>query len=103
MLVMKRRQGEAILIGDEIEIQLAHIGRNKVKIAIRAPRDIRVIAKEIQNVRDENQAAASTDLAQVISQMEPIQQRYQRAVRTLGDLIGRDTEPKTESAKLECL
>jgi len=73
MLMMKRRQGEAILIGDDIEIQLAHIGRSKVKLAIRAPRHLRVIAKEIQQVRNENQAAAElgcgTDLEDVISQI----------------------------------
>jgi hypothetical protein len=35
MLMMKRRQGEAILIGDDIEIHLAHIGRTRVKIGIK--------------------------------------------------------------------
>ena len=38
MLVMSRRQGETILIGDEIEIVIAHIGRSRVKVGIRAPR-----------------------------------------------------------------
>jgi len=73
--MMKRRQGEAILIGDDIEIQLAHIGRSKVKLAIRAPRHLRVIAKEIEQVRNENQAAAalhtSMDLAKLIGKISP--------------------------------
>ena len=77
-MMMKRRQGEAILIGDDIEIQLAHIGRSKVKLAIRAPRHLRVIAKEIQQVRAENQAAAdlgpAADLAEVISRIQPAAQ-----------------------------
>ena len=98
MLMMKRREGEAILIGDEIEIQLAYIGRKRVKIAIRAPRNLRVIAKEIQNVRDENQAAAviaaGTDLASVISRVESTQQRYQGApVRTVPGAIVPDADP----------
>jgi sRNA-binding carbon storage regulator CsrA len=33
-MVMRRREGEKILIGDQIVIHIAHIGRNKVKIAI---------------------------------------------------------------------
>ncbi len=60
MLVMRRRQGETILIGGEIEIHIAHIGRSRVKIAIRAPKDVRVVAKELQEVGEENRAAAAT-------------------------------------------
>jgi carbon storage regulator len=62
MLVMRRRQGETILIGDEIEIHIAHIGRSRVKIGIHAPRDLRVVAKEIKLVGEENRAAAEADV-----------------------------------------
>lgn len=59
MLVMSRRQGDTILIGDEIEIVISHIGRTKVKIGIRAPREVLVIAGEVKMVRDQNLAAAA--------------------------------------------
>jgi carbon storage regulator len=58
MMVMRRREGEKILIGDDIVIHIAHIGRNKVKIAIDAPREIPIVAEEVKVVRDENLAAA---------------------------------------------
>ena len=58
MLMMSRREGETILIGDEIEIVIAHIGRSRVKVGIRAPRETLVIAHEVKLVRDENLAAA---------------------------------------------
>ncbi len=58
MLMMKRRAGESILIGDDIEIHLAHIGRTRVKIGIQAPRSVTVVAKEVKLVRDQNRAAA---------------------------------------------
>jgi len=58
MLVMARRQGETILIGDRIEIVIAHIGRSRVKVGIRAPREMTVMAREVKLVRDENLAAA---------------------------------------------
>jgi carbon storage regulator len=58
MMVMRRRQGEKILIGDDIVIHIAHIGRNRVKIGIEAPKDVRVVAEEVQAVREENLAAA---------------------------------------------
>jgi carbon storage regulator len=59
MLVMSRRQGETILIGEQIEIVIAHIGRSRVKVGIRAPRETVVVAREVKLVRDENLAAAS--------------------------------------------
>ncbi len=60
MLLMRRRQGETILIGDQIEIHIAHIGRTRVKMAISAPREIRVVAKEVEVVGRQNRAAASS-------------------------------------------
>jgi carbon storage regulator len=58
MLVMSRRQGETILIGGEIEIIIAHIGRSRVKVGIRAPRQMPVVARELKLVSEENRAAA---------------------------------------------
>ena len=58
MLVMRRRPGEAILIGDDIEIQILDIGRTRVKIGITAPREIAVTSREARLVRNENLAAA---------------------------------------------
>jgi carbon storage regulator len=58
MLMMSRREGEVILIGGDIEILIARIGRSRVKVGIRAPRSVSVVAREVQLVRDENLAAA---------------------------------------------
>ena len=60
MLMMSRRQGETILIGGEIEIVIAHIGRSRVKVGIRAPRQTQVVAREMKLVSEENLAAAGT-------------------------------------------
>ena len=60
MLMMSRRQGETILIGDTIEIVIAHLGRTRVKVGIRAPREMPVLARELKLVRDENVTAASS-------------------------------------------
>ena len=58
MLMMSRRQGETILIGDDIEIVIAHLGRSRVRLGIRAPRETPVVAREVKLVREENLAAA---------------------------------------------
>ena len=66
MLIMSRRQGETILIGNDIEIVIAHIGRSRVKVGIRAPRQLPVVAKEVKLVGEENRAAAQTPSADVL-------------------------------------
>jgi carbon storage regulator len=71
MMVMRRREGEKILIGDNVTIHIAHIGRNKVKIAIEAPREIPIVAEEMRVVRDENVAAALVDVAVLHSKIFP--------------------------------
>jgi len=58
MLVMRRRAGESILIGDDIEIQIIHIGESRIKIGITAPKSVPVTMKEVHLVRQENLAAA---------------------------------------------
>ena len=72
---MSRRQGETILIGDEIEILIAHIGRSRVKVGIRAPRQLPVIAREMKLVREENVAAATgtapAALSGLIARLQP--------------------------------
>ena len=81
MLVMSRRQGETILIGDEIEIVIAHIGRSRVKVGIRAPRQMPVIAREIKMIRDENlraAGAAACDLSSLIARLHPPPRRPER-------------------------
>ena len=42
MLITSRRQGEAFLIGEEIEILIVRVGRSRVRVGIRAPRECRV-------------------------------------------------------------
>jgi carbon storage regulator len=75
MLVMSRRQGETILIGDDVEILIAHIGRSRVKVGIRAPRQTPVVAREMKLVREENLAAAARSsqpaLSGLIARLKP--------------------------------
>ena len=58
MLVIRRRAGESILIGEDIEIQVAEIGAGRVKLGIAAPAEVAVLRKEVKLTRDQNLAAA---------------------------------------------
>ena len=61
MLVLTRRIGECIRIGDDISIRVLEIQRGQVRMAIDAPRDIPVHREEIyRQVQEENRRAAET-------------------------------------------
>lgn len=64
MLVIKRKQGEALLIGDNIEINIVSIESGSVKLAVSAPKSITILRKELyKEVEEENQNAISTDIS----------------------------------------
>jgi carbon storage regulator CsrA len=60
MLVIRRRAGQSIRIGDEIEIHVAEISPTKVTIAIRAPRDVSVSRAELTLTKEQNLLAADS-------------------------------------------
>ena len=57
MLITRRRQGEAIIIGGTIEVRVLEIGQGRVKLGILAPSEVAVERKELRLVSDENQTA----------------------------------------------
>jgi len=60
MLIITRRPGEKIMLGDDIVVHVMEIVGNSVRIGIQAPRAVPVYREEIWNaVREENQAAAA--------------------------------------------
>ncbi len=59
MLIVTRRAGEKIMLGDDIVVHVMEIVGNSVRVGIQAPRSIPVYREEIWNaVRAENRAAA---------------------------------------------
>jgi carbon storage regulator len=58
MLVIRRRAGEALLIGDDVEIEILDTGSSQVKLGIRAPKHVIVLRKEIQITGQQNLAAS---------------------------------------------
>ena len=58
--MLRRRAGESLLIGKEIEIEFLEVGAQAVKIGIKAPKHIPILRKELQLVRAQNQVAAQT-------------------------------------------
>ena len=62
MLVITRKKGESLLLGDDIEITIVKIEDGNVKLAISAPRNISILRKELYKaVTEENKNASIFD------------------------------------------
>ena len=60
MLMMTRRAGQKIVLGDNITIEVVEVAGNTVRLGVDAPRSVPVYREEIWTaVRSENAAAAA--------------------------------------------
>ncbi|PKR77987.1 carbon storage regulator [Halalkalibacillus sediminis] len=61
MLVLTRKTGEAIHIGDDIQLKVIAVDGDQVKIGIDAPRNVDIHRSEIyEQILEANQQAAQT-------------------------------------------
>ncbi len=60
MLIIRRRVGESILVGEDVEVEVLESGQGQVKLGIRAPRQVLVLRKEILAAVEENRAASAS-------------------------------------------
>jgi carbon storage regulator len=71
MLVLRRRAGESILIGDNVEIEFLELTAQGVKVGIHAPRELVVLRKELKITEEQNARAALAhqDLPAVLQEL----------------------------------
>lgn len=67
LLVLTRKNGESIKIGDDIEITIVSSKNDQVKIGIKAPKNVEIYRKEVyEQIQGENQQA-SIDITEMIN------------------------------------
>jgi carbon storage regulator len=63
VLIVARRKGQRIKIGENIEVIVTEVSRGEVRLGIVAPKTVTVVREEMQRaVEDANRAAAASTL-----------------------------------------
>ncbi len=65
MLVVTRKPDESITIADNIEITVLEITKDKVKIGINAPKEVKIFRSELKLLRQTNEQAANASNAAI--------------------------------------
>jgi carbon storage regulator len=61
MLILTRRVGETVMIGDDVTVAIVGVRGNQVRIGVNAPKDVAVHREEIyERIRDEQLPARLT-------------------------------------------
>ncbi len=62
MLVLARKLGESIVVGEDISIHVVSIDKGVVKLGIDAPKSVSIMRSELlEDVKDSNIAASKDD------------------------------------------
>ena len=75
MLILTRRVGETVMIGDEVAVTVLRVKGNQVRLGVNAPKSISVQREEIfQRIKreaDQVQVAQSVEVAEM-AEAEPV-------------------------------
>ena len=62
MLILQRKAGESLLIGEEIEVSVLSVESGRVRLAIRAPKSVSILRAELKTAAEVNREAAGEEL-----------------------------------------
>lgn len=62
MLILQRRAGESLLIGEDIEVSVLSVESGRVRLAIQAPKSVPILRSELKTAAEANREAAGEEL-----------------------------------------
>ncbi len=72
MLILARRIGESIMVGDQVEISVVDIKGDQVKLGIKAPSQVKVYRREVYVAIQQENLAAAAAAPQTLPKLEEL-------------------------------
>ena len=63
MLILQRKAGESLLIGEDIEVSVLSVDAGRVRLAIQAPKSVPILRSELKKAASVNQEAANDEVS----------------------------------------
>ena len=63
MLILQRKEGESLLIGDEVEVTVLAVEAGRVRLAIQAPSSVTILRSELKGAVQANREAAEEEVS----------------------------------------
>lgn len=63
MLILQRKEGESLLIGEEVEVTVLSVEAGRVRLAIQAPREVPILRSELKAAAQTNREAADEEIS----------------------------------------
>ena len=61
MLILQRKAGESLMIGEEIEVSVLSVEAGRVRLAIQAPKSVPILRSELKTAAEVNREAADEE------------------------------------------
>ena len=96
MLVLTRKIGDGLLIGEGITVTILSVEGDRVKVGIDAPREVRVLRRELADaVKAQNLAAARNATNSDLNSLTSLKKLFVPAVN--GDTLAGHVPPTSET------
>lgn len=66
MLILQRKAGESLFIGDEIEVSVLSVEAGRVRLAIEAPKSVSILRSELKTAAATNREAADEEASPLV-------------------------------------
>ena len=63
MLILQRKEGESLLIGEEVGVTVLAVEAGRVRLAIQAPREVPILRSELKAAAQTNREAADEEIS----------------------------------------
>jgi len=72
MLILQRKKGQEVYIGDNVKVSIAEIGSDWVKLAIDAPKELSILRKELVETAKANREAIQDSSSSALKQLSAL-------------------------------